>query len=215
MTRKRILAMLLACCLLAFCFAGCGKQEPPPEEPTQAPATPSPTPAQTVPPVTPPPAPTPIAFPAMGYVNAEGVNIRASASKNADVVDIMGENAQLELVAREGDWYRINLNGETAYVADHLVTIGDPPRKHNMHWAKVSAKEAQLYKSPSDTDLSDVKLKQGEYIKVLRKMDIYLHVVYGGNLQRYIKESDVEYVSEAEFLGLEGSPAPSASPKAE
>lgn len=214
MHTKRMLYLLLGGCLLALCLAGCAKKEQP-EAPTPAPPTPAPTPAQTAIPVTPPSAPTPISFPTMGYVNAEGVNIRAAAGKDAEVVDIMGENAELELVAREGDWYRINLNGETAYVADHLVTFGSPPRKHNMHWAKVSAKEAQLYKSPGGVDPSEVKLAQGDMLKVLRKMDDYLHVVYGGNLQRYIKESDIEYISESEFLGLEESPAPGASPKAE
>lgn len=206
MKRLCRLSYILITVFILVCSTGCAKKAPE-VEPTPTPAplilTPAPTiAAPVVAQVTPPPLPTPLTFPTMGYVNSEGVNIRAEPSTSGKIIDIMGENAPLEIISQQDDWYRIELSGTTAYVSEKLVTIGDPPRKHNMHWAKVSAKEATLYKSPDEKDLSDVKLKKGEQLKVLRKIGDYLHIVYGGNLQRYIKVSQIEYITEDEFNGI-------------
>lgn len=214
----RIFLILTALLISLYCM-GCAKK-PPEEVPTPTPEllTPAPTIAAPVmAPVTPPPQPTPVTFPTMGYVNSEGVNIRSQPSTNGGVIDIMGENVPLTIVSQQDGWYRIDLDGTTAYVSEKLVTLGDPPRKHNMHWAKVSVKEAKLFKSPEGKDPSGVKLKKGELLKVLRKMGDYLHVVHGGNLQRYIAVSDVEYITEEEFKGTApsgGSATPSPTPSA-
>lgn len=218
MKRTRSVFALLTALLLVFAiFSGCKKEEAP-EEPTPAPPTPTPTAAPvSAPAYTQPPLPTPVGFPTRGYINAEGVNIRSAPNRSADIVDIMGENAVLELVAQEGDWYRVDLDGQTVYVSTDLVTVGEAPRKDNMHWAQVTARESQLYKTPDGKDLSEVKLKTGDVVKVLRKFDTYLHVVYGGNLQRYIKEADVAYITEEEFKAafkpnVSETAAPTATP---
>ncbi|MDR1619609.1 MAG: SH3 domain-containing protein [Clostridiales bacterium] len=194
-------AVVLPLVLVIVLLAGCGKGE------RQAALSPSPAAAVTpmvlpvtAPAYTPAPAPTPLSFPKTGYCNGEGVNVRAAPERTAEIVDIMGENAVLNLVSLQDGWYRIDLDGTTAYVAENLVTIGDPPRKDNMHWARVSSSTAKLYKGPQGKDVSEVTLKKGDVLKVLRKMGDYLHVVYNKNLQRYIKVSDVEYISKEEYL---------------
>ncbi len=189
---------------LALCLTACNKKEAmnttaslPPES-----STPTIAPTATLPPTpTPPPPPTPAppAFPTKGYCNGEGVNLRAQPSKSAEIVDIMGANTVLDIVSLQDGWYSVDLDGTTAYVAENLIVLGNPPRKDNMHWAKVSAKEAKMYKAPDGKDVSEVKLKKGEKLKVLRKIGDYLHVVYDKNLQRYILEKDVEYISQEEF----------------
>lgn len=197
------MALLLVALLCAFACAGCAEPVQA-EEPTPTPAEATPSAAPVAAPVfTPVPAPTPVTFPAKGFCNGEGVNLRAEPSTSSDVVDIMGENAVVDVMSLQDGWYKINMGGVTAYVAEDLVTLGDPPRPDNMRWAKVSVKETQLYKSPAATDLSDVKLKEGDVVKVLRTIDEYLHVVYSGNLQRYLKAADVTFISAAEALGTE------------
>ncbi len=209
-TLKTMLVMLLVLTVLATQF-GCApasKEQPEAEATAAVQATPAgdvaaaaqavtPTPMPTA---TPAPAPTPVTFPAKGYCNGEGVNLRAEPSTTAGIVDIMGENAVLDVMSLQDGWYKLNMGGVTAYVSEDLVTLGDPPRPDNMRWAKVASKEAQLYKSLSPDDVSEIKLKQGEVVKVLRAIDDRLHIVYNGNLQRYIKASDVTYISAEEAM---------------
>lgn len=210
----RTLVLLLAVFLLAL-QSGCApaSMEPADSTPaanasaTDADVTPedvaaaapavTPTPLPTATPV---PAPTPVKFPAKGYCNGEGVNLRAEPSTTAEIVDIMGQNAVLDVMNLQDGWYKLNMGGVTAYVSEDLITLGDPPRPDNMRWAKVTSNEAQLYKSLSPGDVSEIKLKQGDVVKVLRAIDDLLHVVYNGNLQRYIKAADVTYISAEEAM---------------
>lgn len=174
--------------------------------------TPETTPVVTPAPPTPTPEPTPTpapAFPAKGYCNGEGVNLRGAPAKDSAIVDILGENTVLELVSLENGWYQVNYRSSTAYIAEELVELGDPPRKDNMHYAKF-VKDSQLYKTPDDKNPSDVKAKQGEAVKVLRKIGDYSHVVYKYNLQRYVKSANIEIITEEEALKLMPSPSPAS-----
>ncbi len=212
----KLTAGLLIFAFLLGAITGCAKapEELPisdigAPEPSEEPDIPVAAPALTPEPE-PEPAPTPITFPLKGYCNGEGVNLRETPSKSAAIIDIMGENTALDLMALQDGWYKVNLGGTTAYVAEELITLGEPPRKHNMRWAKVIAKETQLYKTPGATDRSEIALKKDEIVKVLRTIGDYLHVVYEGKLQRYVKAKDVEYIS-AEEAQAEAAPA-SATP---
>lgn len=206
--------------VLLVCAAGCGGSNgngddksaatpsPALSTPTSMP-TPEPEPEPVITPEsTEPPAPTLPTFPTAGYCNGEGVNLRAEPNTNAAIVDIMGENTVLELLSLEDGWFKVKTGEQTAYVAEKLITVGAPPRKDNMHWAKIIAKEAQAYGAPTDEDILDIKLKKGEALKVLRKLGDYLHVVYNQNLQCYIHTSDAAFISEDEYNG--GTPAPAA-----
>ena len=164
------------------------------------------------------PAPTPVKFPARGYCNAEGVNLRAQPSTESEIIDVMGQNAAMDIMSLQDGWYKINMGGVTAYITEKLITLGEPPRPDNMRWAKVSVASSPLYISPVPDSFSDMKLSKGDVVKTLRVIDGYLHVVYNNNLQRYIKQTDVTYISVEEALAAKenpqstGFPVPSPTP---
>lgn len=204
---KRIFTVFLLVAITVF-LSACGSpataQTPTPTPdaaPTITPAPPTPTPEPTE---TPAPA-----FPTKGYCNGEGVNLRSAPAKDSAIVDILGENTVLELTLLENGWYQVNYRSGTAYIAEELIELGDPPRKDNMHYAKV-VKDSQLYKTPDDQNPSDVKVTKGEAVKVLRKIGDYSHVVYKYNLQRYIKSSNLEIITEEEALKIMPSPSPAS-----
>lgn len=142
----------------------------------------------------------PVAFPTSGYCNGEGVNLRAQPDTEADIVDVMGQNAALEVLSQEGEWYSVTADGQSAYVSTALVTLGPPPRKDNMRWAKVTQKEAQAYGAPTETDVrEETKLKKDDVLKVLRTIDGYVHVVYDKSVQCYVKEASVEFITKDEY----------------
>lgn len=215
-------ACLILVVLFLFAAFGCkpaASTETPAPSPVQTPASPS-SAAVAAPAYTPVPAPTPVTFPAKGYCNGEGVNLRAKPSTKADILDILGENVAFDVMSLQDGWYMVHYEGLTAYIKEDLVTLGEPPRPHNMRWAQVSVPEAQLYKSLSESDISEVKLKEGDLIKVLRALDGYLHIVYNGTLQRYIKETDATYITAEEAAALIASssekgtfPTPEDTPK--
>lgn len=214
MSRTKFALMLLV--LAALLLAGCAQQGAQ-TSPTPM-LTPAPTPTETIEPTpssapavapaySPPPAPTPITFPTKGYISKEGVNLRAEANKSAAIVEVLGQNAVINIVSLESGWYRVDLQGTTAYVSEELAALGDPPRKHNMYYAKVNVKEAPLYKSPSAKEASERKLVKGDIVKVLRTLDGYCHIVCDDKLQRYIKATEITKITDEE-----ASAAPASKP---
>jgi len=180
---KRFLTILLMIGLFATGCAQPAVQEEQPKGPDAyleaASATPETAPAAApTAPLTPAPRPTPVTFPASGFCNGEGVNLRAEPGTDAPVVDIMGENAVVNVLGLSGDWYRVNAGGIMAYVSRDLITLGEPPRADNMRWGSVIPETLPLYITPDENDLSDVTLAQGDVVRILRALDGYLHVVY-------------------------------------
>lgn len=203
MKQKKAATLLLTLLLIfALALTGCAQSPDPASGNAATPtavqeAEPTPSPAEVF---TPPPEPTPVTFPADGYIAKEGVNLRASADASSDIVDVLGENAPIHIVAMEGEWYQLSYNGQTAFVREDLAAIGAPPRSHNMYWAKVNVAEAQLYRSNSDLELSDRKLVENDVVKVLRTLDGYSHIVCDDHLQRYILATELTKITEAEAM---------------
>ena len=59
-----------------------------------------------------------------GYVNDDRVNARKGASTDSDRVGLLTLNQEVEILAEEGDWYKINTSqfGE-CYVAKRLISL--------------------------------------------------------------------------------------------
>jgi hypothetical protein len=223
-----LVAILMSLCFLCACSNGSGTQAPvtlsetqdpgslpltpsesdapevnlpvetpfAPAESTAVPESSAPLDAQS--PAETPASNTPVTFPSSGYVNREGVNVRKEGSTDASIVDVLGENVALQVTALENEWYSVEYDGKTGYISADLVTIGDAPRQDNMHYVKVTAATAKLYKSPSNTEASERSLAKDEIVRALRTINGYTHVVLDDFLQRYVTAAEVEVVPAAE-----------------
>ena len=54
-------------------------------------------------------------------VTTETLNIRSKPSENGDLVEQAEYDDILEIIKKEGDWYKIEYNGTTGYVSAELV----------------------------------------------------------------------------------------------
>ena len=54
-------------------------------------------------------------------VTTETLNIRSKPSESGDLVEQAEYDDVLEIIKKEGDWYKINYNGTTGYVSAELV----------------------------------------------------------------------------------------------
>lgn len=64
--------------------------------------------------------------PEPGYINVNRANIRESNSTDAKIVGRLNLNTVVEIVATEGDWYKIKSGNIEGYVSADLVTKGKP-----------------------------------------------------------------------------------------
>jgi uncharacterized protein YgiM (DUF1202 family) len=57
-----------------------------------------------------------------GYVNVERAVMRAKASTSSEAVQELKENTEVKVISLEDDWYKIEYNGKTGYMAARLIS---------------------------------------------------------------------------------------------
>ena len=60
---------------------------------------------------------------ATGTVNTETARMRSEASAEASIVDLISLNEQVEVLEEEGEWYKVQYNGNTGYVSKELINV--------------------------------------------------------------------------------------------
>jgi cell wall-associated NlpC family hydrolase len=58
----------------------------------------------------------------IGKVNSSYVRLREKASTESEILDVLMEGDQVEILAEEGDWYKISAKGHTGYISKAFVT---------------------------------------------------------------------------------------------
>ena len=59
-----------------------------------------------------------------GKVNTAS-NLRESASSDSTILDQLTQNQEVEIIEKEGNWYKVNANGTTGYVRQDLVNADE------------------------------------------------------------------------------------------
>ncbi|WP_297630899.1 SH3 domain-containing protein, partial [uncultured Clostridium sp.] len=57
----------------------------------------------------------------MMMVTANGLNVRAKASKDSSKLGILPKGTKITVLSKEGNWSKISFNGKTGYVSSHYL----------------------------------------------------------------------------------------------
>ena len=61
-------------------------------------------------------------FPKTMYTNKDSVIIRYKPDKGSDILNSLSKNTKVNVTAKEGDWYKVNLRGDTGYIYYTLLS---------------------------------------------------------------------------------------------
>lgn len=135
--------------------------------------------------------------------NADNVNIRASASTDADV---LGKTSKGDTYTRyeemENGWSKIDYNGSEAYVkSDYLDAVEASPAQEDQGEAKESSltpgskitvkENVNVRKSPSETGEKIATAYRGEQFELVEVKDGWCKITYKGD-EAYVKADYVE-----------------------
>ena len=62
-----------------------------------------------------------VCFATTGIVNTPAARVREKASTNSEIITKVYENDEVEILAEEGDWYQVKVNGKTGYISKTLI----------------------------------------------------------------------------------------------
>lgn len=97
-----------------------------------------------------------IAFATTGIVNTPAVRIREKASTNSVVLTKAYEDEEVEIIAEEGDWYKVKVNDKTGYASKALIDKKNESTKSETE-NKVEENSVSTYKSEESTDNANSK----------------------------------------------------------
>ena len=66
-----------------------------------------------------------------GKSTATNVRIRKSASTQSEVIDVLALGDEVEILAEEGDWYKITAKGHTGYVSKSFLSVDENVQENN------------------------------------------------------------------------------------
>lgn len=97
-----------------------------------------------------------VAFAATGIVNTPAVRIREKASTDSAILTKAYENEEVEIIAEEGDWYKVKVNGKTGYASKSLIDKkGENSKKETEN--KVPENTVSTYEPEKTTETNNSK----------------------------------------------------------
>ncbi|MEG6523255.1 N-acetylmuramoyl-L-alanine amidase [Desulfotomaculum sp. 1211_IL3151] len=132
----------------------------------------------------------------MAIVNGDKINLRSGPGANTALVGQSDKGAQLPILAKNGDWYKVQFNGKEAWVAGWLVNVKTTPTtstpgnntatpQTNTKVAVVNGDSLNVRNGPSTTNNVVGNVKKGEKLTILeQKGDWYK--VQGTNITGWV-----------------------------
>ena len=81
-------------------------------------------------------------FAATGKSTATNVRVRAEASTNSEVIELLAVDDVVEILSKEGDWYKVSFNGKTGYVSQSFISTNEKVEENNSGEVKTENNEA-------------------------------------------------------------------------
>lgn len=60
-----------------------------------------------------------------GKVKVETANLRETANENAKILEQLSINDKVEVIEKEGEWYKVSAEGITGYLREDLITVSE------------------------------------------------------------------------------------------
>lgn len=121
-----------------------------------------------------------------GTVTASVLNIRKSASTSSMVIGTLQKGATVEIVAQEGDWYKINYGSGTGYVHKDYVQVGggnEGGGTTTTQTATVTATALNVRQSASTSSSVIGTVRKGQTVNVTKKVsDSWYEIEYGNGV---------------------------------
>ncbi len=73
-----------------------------------------------------------VVFAKTGTINTTTVRMRREANTSSDILQLIGEESEVEILGEENGWYKVEYNGITGYVSSDYVDVeGEEPDETN------------------------------------------------------------------------------------
>lgn len=116
----------------------------------------------------------------LGYITADKVNVRATASEDAEVIGVQDSKGHVLVTGGKGSFYEIDFDGKAGYVSDSFSCVFD-------HLPGTVNADRVILRSDANTDSRKLDtLKRGDLVNIYDEENGFYKVTY---------ENQIGYVS--------------------
>lgn len=66
-----------------------------------------------------------------GYIDADSLNLRAKPNKKSKIIDEYERGQTVLIIGKDGDWYKVEVDGNTGYMLKKYISVGDGATRSN------------------------------------------------------------------------------------
>ena len=98
------------------------------------------------------------------------VNLRANATMNSNILNKLTNNTKINILGKQGEWYKVNYNGTVGYIYQEYIGIANTG-ENTVPTSKVKVQNSNKYK------LVNITIPYGEGLKISIKPNLNSKVV--------------------------------------
>lgn len=110
-----------------------------------------------------------------GQVAADGVNMRAKADSDSEVICELSLGMQVEVLAEEGNWYRILYDGSVGYISKTYLFVSSQGSRGGY----VLEDGVIMRGGPDQASYEVMSLKAGQGVKITQMIDDWYFITVG------------------------------------
>lgn len=113
-----------------------------------------------------------------GYVNADGLNVRAEPDTSSELLDSLSRNDRLDITGEIDGWYRIDLDGQVGYVSAKYVSDTRVEEETTSRGGDVDRTQNTTVEEPAKDEIADTNQTSGTGAEVVEFAKQYLGYKY-------------------------------------
>lgn len=130
-----------------------------------------------------------------GVINESGINVRSGAGTDAAKVDMLDEGTEVEILAKEGEWFKISYDNENGvYVSADYVTVENAIGEitdNNVNIRQEPSTSSKIVATTKKNDIVTVVAKGGDWYKIVRTNGDVAYVC-----KNYVKGTTLDNVAD-------------------
>lgn len=132
----------------------------------------------------------------IGFVNASALRLRSAPSTNSDIVDTAPKNDCVVVIAKEGQWYKVNYNLQVGYMHEDYVNVLTRENAE-LGYGKVTGSSVNMRSGPSTSYNVVAVASKNAKAYILGLNNGWYKVIYSGKIcyirSDYLELTEIPY----------------------
>ena len=95
-------------------------------------------------------------------INVETANLRKEANENSTILELLSLNEKVEILEKDGDWYKIKTKGMTGYIRKDLIKLNEEENAENTNVGNTNEEQESQEQVPTIETSNNIEEQKDE-----------------------------------------------------